>query len=55
MEKSLGKFEKYLWLWVMLCMLIGILLADYFPSLSQEINDWKVGNVSIPIGVCLFL
>lgn len=54
MEKSLGKFEKYLWLWVMLCMLIGILLADYFPSLSQEINDWKVGNVSIPIGVCLF-
>ena len=54
MEKSLGKFEKYLWLWVLLCMLIGILLADYFPSLSQEINEWKVGNVSIPIGVCLF-
>jgi len=55
MEKSLGKFEKYLWLWVLLCMLTGILLADYFPNISNELNNWKIGNISIPIGVCLFL
>ena len=55
MEKGLGRFEKYLWLWVFLCMLIGIFLAQYFPGLSSIMNKWKIGNVSIPIGVCLFL
>ena len=55
MEKGLGKFEKYLWLWVLLCMLIGIFLAQYFPGLSSIMNKWKIGNVSIPIGACLFL
>ena len=55
MEKSLGRFEKYLWLWVFLCMMIGIFLAQFFPGLSSIIDKWKAGNVSIPIGVCLFL
>lgn len=55
MEKSLGRFEKYLWLWVFLCLIIGILLAQYFPGLGSTIDKWKVGNVSIPIGACLFL
>ena len=55
MEKGLGRFEKYLWLWVLLCMLVGIFLAQYFPDLSSIMNKWKIGNVSIPIGVCLFL
>ncbi|MFT6166190.1 MAG: ACR3 family arsenite transporter [Vicingaceae bacterium] len=54
MEKSLGKFEKYLWLWVFLCMLVGILLAQYFPNISQSLDEWKIGNVSVPIGICLF-
>ena len=55
MEKSLGTFEKYLWLWVFVCMLIGVALSQYLPSVSNWLNEWKVGNVSVPIGVCLFL
>lgn len=55
MEKSLGIFEKYLWLWVFLCMLIGVALSVYMPDFSGWLNNWKIGNVSIPIGICLFL
>lgn len=55
MDKSLGLFEKYLWLWVLLCMLTGVLFGQYFPNMSDYLNEWKIGNVSIPIGVCLFL
>ena len=54
MERSLGKFEKHLWLWVLLCMLVGIFFAQYFPGLSSVMNRWKIGNASIPTGVCLF-
>jgi ACR3 family arsenite transporter len=55
MEKSLGIFEKYLWLWVFLCMLIGVAFSVYIPEFSVWLNNWKIGNVSIPIGICLFL
>jgi len=55
MEKTLGIFERYLWLWVFLCMLIGIGFSIYMPSVSVWLDEWKFGNVSVPIGICLFL
>ena len=57
--KGLGFFEKYLTVWVFLCIGLGILLgrfapeaAKYLDSLSISIGDAPV--VSIPIAVCLF-
>ncbi len=55
MEKGLGVFERYLWLWVFLCMLIGIGFSLYIPGVSIWLDEWKLGNVSVPIGICLFL
>lgn len=55
MEKTLGIFERYLWLWVFLCMLIGIGFSIYMTSVSVWLDEWKFGNVSVPIGICLFL
>jgi len=52
---KLGIFEKYLAAWVVLCILLGLFLAQYFPVLSITINDMQVAGISIPIGVCLFL
>jgi ACR3 family arsenite transporter len=57
-EKSkfqLGIFEKYLAIWVILCMIIGLLLSQFIPQLSIVINSLQVAGISIPIGVCLFL
>jgi len=55
MERALGTFEKYLWLWVFLCMLVGICFSIYLPTVSGWLDQFKIGNVSIPIGICLFL
>ncbi|MFH1785104.1 MAG: ACR3 family arsenite efflux transporter [Candidatus Micrarchaeota archaeon] len=55
MKKVLNNFEKYLYVWVFTCMLIGILFSQYIPGLSVLLNSWQIGNVSIPIGICLFL
>ncbi|MFW9901326.1 MAG: arsenic resistance protein, partial [Candidatus Thorarchaeota archaeon] len=54
-SKELGFFEKYLTLWVALCIFVGILLSIYVPGISQAINSFTVGQISIPIGICLFL
>jgi ACR3 family arsenite transporter len=52
---QLGVFEKYLALWVLVCMLGGLVLSQVLPQLSNAINDLQFAGISIPIGVCLFL
>ena len=53
-EHKLGFFEKFLALWVMLCMGIGILLSRYLPIIGDTLSGWTVYNINIPIGICLF-
>lgn len=56
---GLNVFEKYLTVWVLLCIIIGIIfgkvipgLAKYLDGLAIYIGDAPV--VSIPIAICLF-
>ncbi|MFW9773520.1 MAG: arsenic resistance protein [Candidatus Thorarchaeota archaeon] len=53
--KGIGFFEKFLPLWVALCILMGILISQIFPGISNLINSIKIGEISVPIGICLFL
>jgi len=57
--KGLGFFEKYLTVWVILCIAGGILLGKIAPDISTSLDKMAiyVGEapvVSIPIAVCLF-
>ena len=54
-EIHLGFFEKYLAIWVLACMAIGLVLSQVFPQLSDAINNLQYAGISIPIGVLLFL
>jgi len=54
-SRELSIFEKYLAVWVVLCILLGLFLAQYFPVLSITINNMQIAGISIPIGICLFL
>ena len=51
----MSKFEKYLALWVALCMAIGVILSQIVPGIGEAIDSWQIGGISIPIGICLFL
>ena len=52
---ELGFFGKFLPIWVALCIFIGISLSQIVPGISQAIDSWSIGQISIPIGICLFL
>ncbi len=54
-SKELGFFEKYLTLWVAICIFFGIILSQVIPGISQAINALSIGQISLPIGICLFL
>ena len=51
---QLSFFEKYLTLWVALCIIGGIAGGRIFPQIAQTLDAMSVYNVSIPIAVCLF-
>jgi ACR3 family arsenite transporter len=51
----MSKFEKYLALWVALCMAVGVLFSQTVPGISETIDSWQIHGISIPIGICLFL
>ncbi len=51
----MSKFEKYLFIWVALCMGFGLLLSKFIPGIGETIDSWQIRGISIPIGICLFL
>ena len=51
---QLSFFERYLTVWVLVCIGVGILLGRLFPHVAIALDAWTVHQVSIPIAVCLF-
>ncbi len=51
---ELNVFERYLTLWVALCIGAGIVLGRTFPGLAEALDAMSVYQVSVPIAVCLF-
>ena len=53
-EKKLSVFEKYLTLWVLVCIGAGIALGKIAPEIAVKLDSLSIYRVSIPIAVCLF-
>ncbi|MBF2022773.1 MAG: ACR3 family arsenite efflux transporter [Hydrococcus sp. C42_A2020_068] len=51
---NLSFFERYLTLWVFLCILAGIALGRIFPGVAVALDAMSIYQVSIPIAICLF-
>lgn len=54
-SRKINYFEKLLPLWVAICIFLGILISQLLPGISTLIDSLTIGNISIPIGICLFL
>lgn len=53
-ERNLSFFEKYLTVWVIGCIGLGILLGKLFPQVAITLDKISIYQVSIPIAICLF-
>ncbi|WP_346936945.1 ACR3 family arsenite efflux transporter [Clostridium sp.] len=53
--KGLGVFERYLTLWVALCIVIGILVGQFLPIIPNTLNKFEYYNVSIPVAILIWL
>lgn len=52
---GIGFFEKYLTLWVILCMGAGILIGQFLPGVPAFLGRFEYASVSIPIAILIWL
>jgi len=48
-------FEKYLTVWVILCMIAGVLIGRFLPGIPAFLGRFEYANVSIPIAILIWL
>lgn len=48
-------FEKYLTVWVILCMIAGVLIGRFLPGIPEFLGRFEYANVSIPIAILIWL
>lgn len=53
--KQISFFEKYLTLFVLLCMGIGLLIGNFLGFIPKFLNQFEVYNVNIPIGILIWI
>ncbi|MBL8251168.1 MAG: ACR3 family arsenite efflux transporter [Candidatus Competibacter sp.] len=51
----LGFFERYLTVWVALCIVAGIVLGHLLPGLFQAIGKLEIAQVNLPVAVLIWL
>jgi arsenite transporter len=48
-------FERFLTLWVFLCIVVGIALGQLFPMVFQAIGNMQFAQVNLPVGLLIWV
>lgn len=51
----MNTFERYLTVWVVICILLGITLGQYFPTAFQNIGRMEIAQVNLPVGLLIWV
>lgn len=52
---GINVFQKYLTIWVLLCMAVGILIGRFLPQIPAFLNRFEYARVSIPMAILIWL
>ncbi len=52
---KIGFFEKYLTVWVLLCIVIGVGVGDVVGDDITVLSDWNIATVNIPVAILVWL
>ena len=54
-NQGISFFERTLTLWVAICIVAGILIGLYIPSVPATLHQFEYANVSIPVAILIWL
>lgn len=52
---GMGMFGRYLTVWVALCIIIGVMIGKWVPSIPQTLSQFEYAKVSIPVAILIWL
>lgn len=54
-EKNMSFFQRYLTLWVLLCMVLGVVLGHFLPALPRFLGRLQIDGISLPMAVLIWI
>lgn len=54
-NSGISLFQRYLTVWVFLCMVVGVLLGHFIPELPAFLNKFEYARISIPMAVLIWI
>ena len=55
LTQSMSVFERYLSLWVALCIVVGVVLGQVMPSVFERLGAMEVAKVNLPVGLLIWV
>ncbi len=54
-SEGISFFQRYLTVWVLLCMVAGVLIGHFLPAVPRILGRMQVAGISIPIAVLIWI
>lgn len=52
---AISFFERYLSLWVALCIVVGVVIGQLLPDVASTVGGWEIAQVNLPVGVLIWI
>ena len=54
-KKGIGFFERYLTIWVFICIVIGVAIGKFIPIIPETLSKFEYYNVSVPTAILIWI
>ena len=54
-QSGISVFQRYLTVWVALCMAVGVLIGKFLPQIPDFLNQFEYARISIPMAILIWL
>ena len=54
-NNGINVFQKYLTLWVLFCMIVGVLIGKYMPIIPSVLGKIQIAGISVPIAILIWI
>lgn len=54
-NNEINVFQKYLSLWVLFCMIVGVLIGKYIPIIPSVLGKMQIAGISVPIAILIWI
>jgi ACR3 family arsenite transporter len=54
-NKGINTFQKYLSVWVLICMAIGVAVGHFIPAIPDTLGKFQISGISIPVAILIWV